>query len=353
MRKLICLLSAVAMALGITILGSGVAAANQSGPVTVADKLNNPRQLTFGPNGDLYVAEAGKGNVGATDPGGCLSGPEGPACAGNTGSVTRIKNPAHHASASRVVTGLLSFAAPDGSGATGVDAVSVDAGKNIWGIVSYGPPSSLPKSVAGQNGELIKIGRNGRVQPQFKVAKYSLAHTFPGHEPDSNPYGLLRTGHASYVADAAANAVYRIECNRLKVVATFETRPRDAFDGVPTSIARLGSHFYVGQLSSLEPGKAKITVFNSRWKKIKEYDGLSSVNGVAVARNGDIYATELFTGAPFGSPGALVKIPHDGGARVVTALPAPGGVAVDRTGHVYVSINSVQAGVGQVVRLAA
>ncbi len=78
------------------------------------------------PKGNLYVAEAGTGKLHATDQSGsCAAGPEGPSCAGNTASVTRIKNPAGMASSRRVVKGLLSFAGPDGTGATGVDAVSV------------------------------------------------------------------------------------------------------------------------------------------------------------------------------------------------------------------------------------
>ena len=84
---------------------------------------------------------------------------------------------------------------------------------------------------------------------------------------------------------------------------------------------------------------------------LRTYTGLSSVTGVAVARNGDIYATEIFTGEPFNSPGALVKIPADGGPRVTTTLPAPGGVAVDHHGNVYVSINSVSGTDGSVIRI--
>jgi hypothetical protein len=310
--------------------------------------------MQFGVTGDLYVAEAGSGNVNATDAGSCGTGPEGPVCAGNTSSITRISNPAGSACPSRVVSGLLSFAAPDGSNATGVDAVSGDLRVGgLYGIMTYGPAGILPASVAGQNGQLLKIDRKGTVTPVFDVAAYSLAHHFPGHDPDSNPYGLLRVGNTSLVADAAANVIYQIDDRhqQIKTVATFETRPRDAFDGVPTSIAQLGGRFYVGQLSSLMPGKAKVTVFDARGNTIKVYDGLTSVTAVAVARNGDIYATEVFTGAPFASPGALVKIPHDGSPRVTTELPAPGGVAVDLRGRVYVSINSTQPGTGKVIRL--
>jgi hypothetical protein len=361
MRRLALLVVATAAAVAASTSLSGVAAAapaKAAAPpwTTVAAGLNNPRQLTFDAKGNLYVAEAGTGKLHATDQsGGCAAGPEGQSCAGNTASVTRIKNPAGMASSRRVVKGLLSFAGPDGSGATGVDAVSVaPQSGDIWAIETWGPPKAikLPKSVAKQNGRLIEIDKGGKIDLHFDVASYSLTHQIAGHEPDSDPYGLLRINGTSYVADAAANVVYQIDAwDHLKTVATFNSRPTLRRDAVPTSIAYAGGKFYVGQLGSLIPGAGKITVFNSSWSGLKAYTGLSSVTSVAVAKNGDIYATELFTGAPFASAGALVKIPANGTPWVSTPLPTPGGVAVDAWGHVYVSINSVLPGGGSVIRL--
>src|SRR4029077_5977318 len=98
------------------------------GPVTVASGLHNPRQIAVGPFGTLAVAEAGSGNVGASISGtSCFVGPEGPACLGNTGSVTAIVAPGtRFATPFRVAKGLQSVAAPDGSNAVGLDAVSFD-----------------------------------------------------------------------------------------------------------------------------------------------------------------------------------------------------------------------------------
>ena len=39
----------------------GHAGGKPDGPTVIASGLNNPRQLSFAPNGDLYVAEAGAG----------------------------------------------------------------------------------------------------------------------------------------------------------------------------------------------------------------------------------------------------------------------------------------------------
>jgi len=345
---------AVALALATGLLGTASATSAEEatpGPVTIATGLHNPRQMTFSQNGSLYVAEAGTGKLGASDQSGtCEEGPEGPSCAGNTSSVTRIGEPWGKAKTSRPITGLLSFAGPDGTGATGVDAVAFD-GSILYGIETYGPPSSLPTSVANQNGKLLRLRRDGTKESIVDIASFALAHPPAGHEPDSDPYGLLIRGNNFYVADAASNALYNYKHHTIETIHTFEARPADPFDGVPTSIAEHNGRLYVGQLSSLNPGAAKVTVLSKSGTVLRTYTGLSSVTGVAVARNGDIYATEVFTGEPFNSPGALVKIPADGGPRVTTTLPTPGGVAVDRHGNVYVSINSVTPD-GSVIRIA-
>ena len=75
--------------------------------------------------------------------------------------------------------------------------------------------------------------------------------------------------------------------NRIETVHEFEAVPADPFDGVPTSIAEHKGKIYVGQLSSLNPGQAKITVLTKEGKVLRTYTGLSSVTGVAVARNGE------------------------------------------------------------------
>jgi hypothetical protein len=323
--------------------------------VTVADSLHNPRQMAFGPDGSLYVAEAGSGQLNATDTSGqCVNGPEGPSCAGNTSSITVIQQPADHdSSASRLVTGLLSLAAPDGSGAVGLDAVSLSGSGRLYGIMTYSDPAGLPQSVADQNGKLLRFRRDGSFAPVADIGSESLANPQSGHDPDSDPYGVLALHGKVFVADAANNTLLSVEDGDISTLATFEFRPQDAFDGVPTSIAAHDDKLYVGQLSSLEPGQAKVTVFD-RWGNVVDtLADLSSVTGVAVASNGDVYATELFTGEPFNSPGALVKIPADGGSRTTTPLPAPGGVAVDHQGNVYVSINSVSPDQGAVIRLSA
>ena len=76
----------------------------------VASGLNNPRHLSFSPNGDLYIAESGTGGTGP-----CIAGGEGEACFGLTGSVTRVS----HGTQRRVLKGLPSVAGEGGASAAG------------------------------------------------------------------------------------------------------------------------------------------------------------------------------------------------------------------------------------------
>jgi hypothetical protein len=343
----------IALALMGAVFATTGEAANAKPPpwVGVLYGLNNPRQLSFGPAGVLYLAEAGSGKLGASDQSGkCETGPEGPSCSGDTSSIISIQHPSTAPVGKRIIKHLLSLAGPDGTGATGMDAVSLQGGY-IYGIMTHADPASLPKTVASQNGKLLRFGPGRTTKVVVNIAQHSLNRPLPGHEPDTNPYGVLASGTDLFVVDAANNTLLKVVNGQTSQIATFEARPTSTYDGVPDSIAQHGGNLYVGQLSSFEPGKAKVTVFTKAGVRIKTYTGLSSVTGVAVAANGDIYATELFTGQPFGSPGALVKIPANGGPRVITPMPAPGGVAVGAGGNVYVSINSINYKTGAVVRM--
>jgi hypothetical protein len=68
------------LAVTVALVGAAVAPAQAHGghghpapsPTRVASGLDNPRQLSFGTAGDLYVAEAGAGGSGP-----CMTGPEG------------------------------------------------------------------------------------------------------------------------------------------------------------------------------------------------------------------------------------------------------------------------------------
>src|SRR2546429_5845039 len=82
-------------------------------PVVVADGLNNPRGLAFGPDASLYIAEAGQGGTR------CHKGD----CVGLTGSIARLKN----GRLTRIASGPGSVANKAGDSAVRAAAVAVAA----------------------------------------------------------------------------------------------------------------------------------------------------------------------------------------------------------------------------------
>ena len=103
---------------------------------TIATGLDNPRGLTFGPEGALYVVEAGRGG-----PGPCTAGPEGTVCYGPTGAITRID--LRSTVCERVATGLPSLAAASGIRANGPHDISFVGRGNAAVVIGFvGDPRS-------------------------------------------------------------------------------------------------------------------------------------------------------------------------------------------------------------------
>jgi len=334
------------------------AAAGSGGPVPIAEHLNNPRQITFGPDGSLFVAEAGSGAVNATVRGRCFAGPEGTACPGNTASITAVHRPgtAGADSGERVVTGLLSLAGRDGSFAVGLDAIDFAPDGKLFGIIAAAPPG-LPRSLARQAGQVLTGLRGDRPVTVADIAAYSFAHPNPGHEPDSDPYGIAAMGSTTYVADAANNTLLKVTRDgRISTLHVFPYRHgSNGIDTVPTSVVVGPDHMlYVGTLASFVPGAAKVYVVNpDTGRVVRTIDGLTTVSAVAVGANGTVYAAELFAGCPPDdhscTPGRIAVIPQRG-ERHEIEVPLPGGVAVHE-GHLYASVLAIVPGGGAVWRL--
>lgn len=354
---------------GLAVVLAAAPAAASSPFHTIATGLLNPRGLALGPNGRLYVAEAG---VGA----GTDSVEIGP-----TGRVIAILRPGKaHPWIHTIRTGITSIGNQSGQNTEGVDGISVDSNGIIWAIV--GRSAKLAGSSDPQIGQLLRIQQNGVWTAAGNVGDrgYYFTKYHPdldpgGQFPDANPYGVLAAGRR-YVVDAGANTLNVVAADgSVRVIAWFPNTP--ASDAVPTCVTKgPDGALYIGTLAlvdslfagpphpaatvyRVDPSEAKpgnigvITSLATVWAK-----GFWPIHGCAFGPDGSLWVSEIYTGVGPRGPigGALVRVPWNhpqnkslrqtyGEGR----LDGAGGVAVAPDGTVYVANRTTSAD-GEVLR---
>jgi len=345
---------------------AGVANANQSAPrpTVVVAGLNNPRQLALTDSGQLLIAEAGNGGTlgQIADPEGGVQG------LGYSGSISLVNRPsrAMNGTPNRIVTGLLSAASPDGSGAVGPDGVDGNTVNRLSIQETAFPPDAiagLPGNAVRYNGGLISAnGRSGNSHLLANLAAYEATKNPDGQEINSDPYAVLQVKDYYLVADAGGNDILKVD--RWGHISTFHVfanivnetcsdpslqQPPPSLPGcqfVPTSMdTDQWGNVYVGALGGLVPGQGRVVKLSPNGKReLKTWTGFTSVSGVAVNDVGDLFVSQLF--APEAAPvnpaiqGVLTKISHAG--KVVNVdVPFPAGIITDSPGNVYVSAFSI------------
>lgn len=331
-----------------------VAPAFAAGPFTVvANGLQNPRGLTFGPGGRLYVAQAGAG--GAT----------------LTGKITEIRypwqaNPAIH----DVVTGLISVT--DNGQAVSAAGLSANGNGTIYAAMEA---SNAATGFPSLLGHLLKVSQDGQIRDISNVGDFDFAWTntnfdlAPRDFPDSNPYGVLALSNNLYVANAASNTLDLVHPNGTEEILAYFPNNVIA-DATPTCIAQgPDGALYIGTLAlvdslvfgpsaivyRVDPSQAVPSNMGTVLSLATPWaTGLWPINGCAFGPDGSFYASELITSQTF-SGGDVAKIPFNT-PTVHTSLTGntltfPAGVAVGPDGNVYVSNGGAFVPQGQVVKL--
>ena len=344
----------------------GVSAAQDSELEVVASGLDNPRGLDVGRWGEVYVAEAGRGGDAP-----CVAGPEAEeVCVGATGAITKIR----HGKQRRVLTGLPSTAAPDGSGATGPQDIALrgfgfDFVVGLGGNLEY---RAQLGALGPQFGQLYRVSPFGRVRALADLAAYEETEDPDGNGADSNPNSVLARPARRYVVDAGGNDLLKIgPTGRIKTLAVFPQRlvpappgipglpPELPMDAVPTNVVEGPDRaLYVSQLTGFPfpVGGANVYRVERRGGEPEVYaSGFTNVTDLAFGPDGSLYVVEFASnGLLSGDPaGALKRVAPDGSVETIASegLVAPYGVAVSRKGDIYVSNFGAAAGVGEVVRV--
>jgi hypothetical protein len=325
----------------------------------VMQGLDNPRGLAFGPEGGVYVAEAGRGGPLSAL---CISNPDpgiGFRCYGATGAVSRYL----HGEQERVATGLPSLEHPTFAGpAAGPQHISFQGRGGMYVTIGLGgPPDSrnLLPGVGASFGQLLKITPSGVSRSVADISAYE--NTNPdGAQLDSNPYGLLALPGHQLVTDAGGNSLLDVRANgSISTVAVFPKFP-GAFgptDRVPTDVV-LGPDgaYYVSTLSGVPftPGAAVVFRVVPGSAPTIHAANLTQITDLAFGPDGSLYVLQHASAPFFGGPGSIVRIAPDGSRSTVDTqgrLSHPAGLVVSDDGALYVSNFSTAPGVGEVLRI--
>jgi hypothetical protein len=338
------------------VLGGAVVAVAAGSSGTVATGLDNPRGIALGPGGRLLVVESA------------------------TGAIDSLRKGARDTIATL----------------PGASDVAANGLGNVYAVIGGAPPDAGPPPAGPAPLEsLVRILPNGNVDVVADIGKYEDSHPDPEDLDDppnpteSNPNGLALLGGSDVlVSDAAANRLLHVDQHgTITTVARFRPEivpwglpfgppvgtPVPA-EAVPTAVA-VGPDgaYYVSELTGFPFSKGVARIWRidpgtedavcdpahpSTGACTSFATGFSSVIDLTFGPDGTMYVLEiaknglagaLVLGTEFPPTGALWAVKNGVKTLVSDSLVAPGGVAVDGGGTVFVTTNTFGLPGGSVV----
>jgi len=357
------LASAFLAVLSMAMAGSAAAQNSDVTATVIATGLNGPRGLKFGPDGNLYVAEAGTGGPNTTI-GMCtqVPSPIGPYHGGPTARISMIRP---DGTRTTVVDGLPSAQSslPTKDTIGVADMAFMDG--DLYALVagggcSHGNPD-MPASV-------IKVDRKTETWrliadlSQFVMTHPAAVIDPEDFEPDETFYSMIAVHGKLYVVGPNHGQVIEVARDgKIRQVIDLSATQGHI---VPTAIVFHDGILQVGNLNTfpIMPGSSKIFDISLGGKILDTIPGFTTILGLAYRydqfyHHGSLYVLELSTapGNPTPGTGKVVRLRRSGSIQdAVTGLTLPTAMTFGPDGNLYISnfgAATTAPGTGEIVQV--
>jgi len=334
----------------------------------VAVGFSNPRDLAFGPDGALYVAEAGGAGTES-----CYDGPEGyPECWGTSGAIARI---APDGTIERILTGVGNRSMQD----TGMNAIGphglafVDDTLYLLTGLSGSPDVRDGLGPIGADLGRIFLVQDGTKTEFADIAGHEATANPAGGTVDANPFDITALPDGTLaVVDTGGNDLMHVAADgTVTTLATFADRDVTLPDGstvamqaVPSAV-ELGPDglIYVGTMTGqpFPVGEARVfTVPLEGGEPTEIASGFTNIIDLTFDDAGNLYVLEWAKGGlgninpedPTTMEGQLTRIAPDGTRTVLAGeqliLPT---VAEYHNGAIYLANYGTLPEIASIVRL--
>lgn len=357
----------------------------------VADGLDNPRNIAFDAEGNLYYTESGRGGDGSD--GRCIASPSAgyiPLCAGQNGSVSKIST---DGTKTTILSSLTSLAlSPSGEQAAGPADIKFDSQGNAYLLTGLaGDPNNRDTVLQSSDlGKLYKIDLvTGELTTIADFAAYEAANNPDGTDLISNPYAFTIKDDIAYVVDGGGNAIYSVALDGSGIINAKATPLNDVDpdnleypegtgnspdfpvtqQSVPTGIVTAPD----GSLTVTEytyfpypEGEARIFKVDPVTLETEVIaDGFTQLTGVTYDSEGNLYVLQHINTSEWKEieqggnivgdiSGSLIKISTDGTRTTVwsgNGLEAASGITYGPDGKLYISNRARLAGAGQIIAI--